>query len=61
MLGNIEPTVFARIMSLPNSVRHDVLEFIGSTPVASKSIEQIVASVTERQGPGQGPRKTAAN
>ena len=45
MKSNLEPSAFARIMSLPISLRHDVLEFLGSTPVTPNSVEELVASV----------------
>lgn len=44
----ISPTDFARVMALPNSLRHDVLEFLGSTPVAAGEVERVVRSLTAR-------------
>lgn len=46
----IDPTAFARIMSLPLTLRHDLLEYLGSTPVPPKFVEVLVASVAARQG-----------
>lgn len=28
----IDPDLFARVMALPTSLRHDVLKFLGATP-----------------------------
>lgn len=45
----IEPSAFARIMSLPITLRHDVLEFLGSTSLPPKSVDTLVASAVARQ------------
>lgn len=57
----LEPSVFARIMSLPNSMRLDVLEFLGSTPVAPNSVEALVASVAVRPTDWRTLRNSASN
>lgn len=61
MKSNLEPSAFARIMSLPLSLRHDVLEFIGSTPVTPNSVEMLVASVSVRPPERPTLRPAAAN
>lgn len=45
---SISPTDFARIMALPVALRHDVLEFLGSTPVDAENVDQLVRSLTAR-------------
>lgn len=42
MQSTIEPSVFARIMSLPLSLRLDLLEFLGSTPMSPSGIERAI-------------------
>jgi hypothetical protein len=49
----IEPSDFARIMTLPLTQRHDVLEFLGSTPVESGEIEKLLRAMFRRNGPGE--------
>jgi hypothetical protein len=61
MKSNLDPSAFARIMSLPISLRHDVLEFIGSTAVTPNSVEILVASVAARQTEGHKSLPAAAN
>jgi len=44
---SIAPSDFASIMALPVAVRHDVLEFIGSTPITSSEVGRLLRSLSE--------------
>jgi len=45
---NIEPTDFARMMALPRRERHDLLEFLGSTPVSPAEARALVHRIIAR-------------
>lgn len=57
MSNQLAPNMFARIMSLPDTYRADVLELLGSStvdePKLKEIIEEIVAGIEERQRRGQ--------
>lgn len=61
MKSRLDPSIFARIMALPLSLRHDVLEFLGSTPVAPLSAEMLIATVAVKQTERRKPRSASAN
>ena len=44
----IDPDQFARIMSLPEGERVDLLEFLGATPVANAQIERLIVEVSRQ-------------
>ena len=42
MVTVIDPSLFARVMLLPESVRRDVLEVLGSTPLGEDHVTCMV-------------------
>ena len=44
----IEPTDFARMMALPLRERHDLLEFLGSTPISPAEAGALVRRIIAR-------------
>ena len=50
MHNQIDPTDFAKVMSLPATVRHDLLEFLGSTPMAPAETGQLIRRFLARTG-----------
>lgn len=55
----IAPSDFARIMALPVAMRHDVLEFIGSTPISSSEVGRLLRALGESIPPRE-PSKVPA-
>lgn len=51
MQSTIAPGVFARIMSLPLTMRLDLLEFLGSTPMSQSGIERAIRILAKEDGP----------
>ncbi len=47
-MKNIHPNLFAQVMRFPDSVRADMLEFLGATPVEDAQLKQMIADVTQR-------------
>ncbi len=45
MPAPIEPTLFARVMSLPEGPREDLLEFLGGSTVDDDSLEKLIDSL----------------
>lgn len=41
-MQQIRPETFAQLMRLPNRQRADLLEFIGSTPVADSEVMNLI-------------------
>jgi len=59
-VNTIDPDLFAKLMSLPDGVRMDLLEFLGATPVGQEQlntmIDDIEASILQkRQSRATGP------
>jgi hypothetical protein len=48
ILLTINPGLFASLMRLPDSVRTDLLEFLGATPVADAQLAEMIQSVAEK-------------
>ncbi|MDF1871870.1 hypothetical protein [Vannielia sp.] len=48
----IKPETFAQLMQLPVVQRSDLLEFIGSTPVADRVVLQIIEKMAAGEMPG---------
>ena len=44
----IHPSLFTQVMKFPDSVRADLLEFLGATPVEDAQLKQMIAEVTAR-------------
>lgn len=44
-MKNIEPYIFAKLMSLPDASRIDLLEFLGATPLGETQIQSLLSSV----------------
>jgi hypothetical protein len=42
----IDPDLFAKLMSLPEMARHDLLEFLGATPVATEQLDKMIDDIT---------------
>ena len=42
----IELSLFARVMSLPDAQREDLLEFIGGSPVDEDSLEKLIDTLS---------------
>jgi hypothetical protein len=42
MPAPIEPTLFARVMLLPDSTREDLLEFLGGSTVDDDSLKKLI-------------------
>ncbi|WP_212523668.1 hypothetical protein [Actibacterium sp. MT2.3-13A] len=44
----IHPNLFTQVMKFPDSVRADLLEFLGATPVEDAQLKQMIADVAAR-------------
>ena len=44
----IHPNLFTQVMQFPDSVRADLLEFLGATPVEDAQLKQMIADVSAR-------------
>lgn len=44
----IHPNLFTQVMQFPDSVRTDLLEFLGATPVEDAQLKQMIADVAAR-------------
>ncbi|WP_425091645.1 hypothetical protein [Tropicimonas sp. S265A] len=53
MPAPIEPTLFARVMSLPDGPREDLLEFLGGSPVDDLSLEKLIDNLAYQSEPAQ--------
>lgn len=59
-MSSIQPRQFARIMTLPQDERSDLLEFLGATPVPARQIDALIGQVSQMtkralvQGGGPG-------
>lgn len=51
-LQQIRPETFAKLMRLPISQRADLLEFIGSTPVADSEVINLIEKLAAGEFPG---------
>ena len=43
----IRPDQFARIMSLPQAARLDLLEFLGGTPVSARQVDMLILTANQ--------------
>lgn len=43
----IEPSLFARVMALPDGAREDILEFFGGSPIESTCLEALIEGISE--------------
>ncbi len=50
----MRPETFAQLMRLPVPLRADLLEFIGSTPVADGQILTLIQKLAAGESPGIG-------
>lgn len=52
-MTSIAPDVFTKLMTLPDGVRLDLLEFLGATPVGEQQLNQLIhdieKSIAEKQ------------
>ncbi len=53
MPAPIEPTLFARVMSLPEGPREDLLEFLGGSTVDDDSLEKLIDNFACQSDPKQ--------
>ncbi len=57
-MKKIDPDVFAKLMSLPDSARVDLLEFLGATPLGETQIKFLLsdleASIRRNKNPSLG-------
>jgi len=44
-VNTIDPDLFARLMSLPDGDRMDLLEFLGATPVAQEQVGILIEKI----------------
>lgn len=51
-MQQIRPETFAKLMRLPISQRADLLEFIGSTPVADSEVINLIEKLAAGEFPG---------
>jgi hypothetical protein len=58
MLVTIEPSNFARLMSLPQTQRHDLLEFLGATAMPMTQADTLLHLVSRRTPPPVDRRLT---
>ncbi|MFY0634635.1 MAG: hypothetical protein JXQ91_12555 [Vannielia sp.] len=50
----MKPETFAQLMRLPVTLRADLLEFVGSTPVADGEILSLIQRLAGGETPGLG-------
>jgi len=48
MTRKINPSLFARLMCLPDATRADLLEFLGATPVGETHLSEILDTIAAR-------------
>ena len=53
-MQQMRPETFAQLMRLPVPLRADLLEFIGSTPVADGQILTLIQKLAAGESPGMG-------
>lgn len=53
-MQQMRPETFAQLMRLPVPLRADLLEFIGSTPVADGEIRSLIERLAGGEIPGLG-------
>ncbi len=57
MSEKIDPDLFAQLMNLPGPARHDLLEFLGQTPVADSELQRLIDDMAKRdQAAGSTPK-----
>jgi len=44
-VNTIDPDLFAKLMSLPDGVRLDLLEFLGATPVGQEQLDSMIDEI----------------
>ena len=44
-MNTIDPDLFAKLMSLPDGVRMDLLEFLGATPVGQEQLNTMIDDI----------------
>jgi len=44
-VNTIDPDLFAKLMSLPDGVRLDLLEFLGATPVGQEQLNTMIDNI----------------
>lgn len=45
----IDPSLFTKLMRLPDATRGDLLEFLGATPVADVHLAEMIEKLTSRR------------
>ncbi|HGG65133.1 MAG TPA: hypothetical protein ENK34_11235 [Rhodobacteraceae bacterium] len=44
-MNTIDPDLFAKLMSLPDGDRTDLLEFLGATPVGQEQLNTLIGEI----------------
>ncbi|MBS9715542.1 hypothetical protein ACFFUT_19010 [Pseudohalocynthiibacter aestuariivivens] len=44
-MNTINPDLFAKLMTLPDSARHDLLEFLGATPIGEGQLNDLIENI----------------
>lgn len=45
-MRSIDPNLFTRLMGLPDAVRVDLLEFLGSSPIADIQLSDLIEKIS---------------
>lgn len=57
-MQDIHPSLFTRVMQLPDGIRADMLEFLGATPVADAQLEHMLNYINTMLDRRRGPERT---
>jgi len=57
----IDPDLFAKLMSLPDGVRLDLLEFLGATPVGEEQLTHMIDEIEDSIRAKRNRRRNAPN
>ncbi len=44
-MNTIDPDLFAKLMTLPEGIRLDLLEFLGATPVGEEQLNTLIGEI----------------
>lgn len=60
-MNTIDPDLFAKLMSLPDGVRLDLLEFLGATPVGEEQLNTMIDDIENSIEQRRKARTTGLN
>jgi len=60
-VNTIDPDLFAKLMSLPDGVRLDLLEFLGATPVGEEQLNTMIDDIENSIEQRRKARTTGLN